>query len=287
LVLAAPRRKELSINEEATKLIEEGNNNLKSKKFEVALEAFDRVIQLDPSNDRAFIGKIKALTKLRRYSDAEEAVQEALAKLPKNIKVLDEWGSLYLNQRQYKKTVEIADQILEIDPSNEGAFVGKIIAIRELHKFLEAENLIQEALDKLPKNIEILNQWSYLYYSQKQYERAIEINNQILEIDPSNERAFVWKIASLRGLRRFTEAENLVQEALDKLPKNIEILNQWGILYYSQKQYERAIEINNQILEIDPSNERAFVWKIASLRPEFIRSHLNSISACGFFLGSN
>jgi len=88
-----------------------------------------------------------------------------------------------------------------------------------LRRFPDAENLVQEALAKLPKNIEVLLQLGNLYFDQKQYERAIEVVNQILEIDPSNEKAFADKIASLRRLRRFSESENVVREALVKLPK--------------------------------------------------------------------
>jgi len=236
------------------------------KQYEKAIEIVNQIFEIDPSNERAFVRKIASLRELRRFPEAENVVQEALAKLPKNIDILSDWAYLYFYQKQYEKAIEILNQIFEIDASNERAFVGTIASLTELRRFPEAENIVQEALAKLPKNIEILYNWVYLYFYQKQYEKAIEIVNQIFEIDPSNEEAFSWKIASLRELRRFPEAANIVQEALAKLPKNIEILHNWAYLYFYQKQYERAIEIVNQIFEIDPSNERAFVLKIASLR---------------------
>jgi len=222
----------LSVNEEVTGLVEEGNSNLKLKKFEIAFEAFDDALNLDTSNEKAFVGKIESLRKLRRFPDAENLIQEALSKLPKNIEILLQFGSSYSDQRQHEKAIEIFNQILEIDPSSEKAFAGKIESLRELRRFPEAENLVKEALAKLPKNIELLLQWGNLYFDRKQYEKVIEIVNQIFEIDPFNEDAFGWKIASLRELRRFPEAENVVQEALAKLPKNIDILSDWAYLLF-------------------------------------------------------
>jgi Tfp pilus assembly protein PilF len=90
------RKIKLGINGAITTLIEDGNNNLKSKKFEKAYEAFDNALQLDTSNEKAFAGKIESLRGLHRYSDAEKAIREGLAKLPKNAEIMNQWGSLYL-----------------------------------------------------------------------------------------------------------------------------------------------------------------------------------------------
>jgi len=241
------------------------------KKYEKAIDIFDRIINHNSKGFSqncylGFLGKISSLREIGRYKDADKLVKHAVRIFPENVRVLNQWGRLYFSQNKYKKAVDVFDHVLSLEPYSENAFLGKIASLREMDMFEDAHDLVKYAIKIFPQSTVVLNQWGWLCYDQKRYEEAIEIFDKSLNIGPYNEYAFIGKIASLRLSRQFDEAERVVFDALDKYPQNVEVLNQLGRSYFDQKKYEKAIEIFNQMLEIDLVSKSAFVGKIASFR---------------------
>ena len=54
------------------------------KRYEEALETFQKAIEIEPKNVEAWIGKGKSLNNLKRYEEALETFQEAIEIEPKN-----------------------------------------------------------------------------------------------------------------------------------------------------------------------------------------------------------
>ncbi|MGV8175023.1 MAG: tetratricopeptide repeat protein [Methanothrix sp.] len=242
-----------------------GSLFLYQKQYDKAIKIADQILDIDSSNEGAFAGKIYALAGLLRFNEAEFSAKEALEKLPDSIKILIQTAGLYYDQEKYENTVEVASKIHELDPENEPAFAWKITSLRKLKKLDEAESEAKEALKKLPDSIEILHQLGELYFERENYIECIEILNHILSLDPENEKGLQGKIASLVKLDKFDEAESAAKEALKKLPNSIGIWLQLCGLYFNQEKYEETVEASNSILKLDPENETALAWKVASL----------------------
>ena len=158
-------------------------------------------------------------------------IADKKTELSKSVRILNERGALYYDQKQYAKAIEVFDQVLAIDSNNEYALLWKIASHRLQRHFAEADTLIQEALKLLPNSVPILNERGALYNDQKQYDKAIEVFDQVLAIDSKNEFALQGKISSLRLQLRVEEADMLIQEALKLLPNSVLILNERGVLY--------------------------------------------------------
>jgi tetratricopeptide (TPR) repeat protein len=62
------------------------------------------------------------------------------------------------------------------------------------------------------------------------------------------------------------EAERALDEALDRVPINSGLLNERGFLLYDLGQYDKAQEAFARTLAIDPTNETALKFRIASLQ---------------------
>lgn len=238
------------------------------KKYDAAIKIFDIIIDRRGLPE-GFAGKIECFREMGKFEEAYIIVNHALEKYPKNIRLLNELGRLYFDQKEYEKAIVIFDKIIELNQKkpNYFGFLGKISSLREMGKFEDADKLVKNALNIFPDNVRIINQRGRLYFSQKKYNKAVEVFDKVLSLEPYSENAFLGKIASLREMKMFKEAQGEVNNA-NKIfrQRSVVILNQQGWLYYDQKLYEEAIKRFNESLNIGPYNEYAFIGMIASLR---------------------
>ena len=242
-----------------------GNNR---HQYDEAIKVAIEILDIDSDNENAWEVKIDSLRYLRRFPEAERVIQDALKQLPRNVRILNEQGSLHADQQQYEAALKAFKEVLSIDPINVDAFDGKIQALRSLGKRDEVNQALEEMCDRPGNSPEMLNQCGWFYFEQKQYDKAIQTFEQILRDVPNDEEAWVGKIVSLRQQTDFPEAAQAIQEALTRLPQNVRILNQQGYLYADQQHHEAALKVFVQVLSIDPINVDAFDSKIKALRSQ-------------------
>lgn len=218
-----------------------------------AVESFEQAIAISPNDEAALEWRIRSLRFLRRFEEAERAVQEALERQPQSATLLNQRGWLHYDQKQYEEAVAAFTATLERDPADASAHEGKAASLRLLRRFDEAEEALEGALALRPDSVPLLNQRGWLHYDQKDYEAAVTLFEHAIALDEDDEAALQWRIAALRALRRFPQAEEAASEALRRLPASSPIQIERGWLYLDEKQYARA--------------ERAFA-KAAELAPE-------------------
>src|SRR5207248_1868398 len=74
------------------------------------------------------------------------------------------------------------------------------------------------------------------------------------------------KIACLRGLRKWDEADATLQRALALHPAALGTLDERGWWYFDQKHYQEAVTAFDRVLKIQPDDGGALQGKISSLR---------------------
>jgi tetratricopeptide (TPR) repeat protein len=236
--------------------------------YEQAIKKFEQILKDYPENHEAWAGKIKSLRSLRHFPEAEQVMQEALKQLPQNVRILNEQGYLHADQQQHEAAIKAFSQVLSIDSMNADAFDGKIQALRSQGKWDQSNQAIEKMCDRPGNSSEMLNECAWLYFNQQQYDKAIQVCEQILTDVPNDEYAWEGKIDSLRQQSDFGKAAQAVQQALTQLPRSLSILNQQGYLYAVQQQHEAALKAFEQGLSIDPINVDAFTGKIQALRSQ-------------------
>ena len=95
-------------------------------------------------------------------------------------------------------------------------------------------------------------------YDSKNYERAIEYYDKIIEIDIRNANAWNNKGNALCNLRRYDEAIRCYDKALEIDPEYANAWNNKGVALGNLGRYDEAIRCYDKALEIDP--EYANAW---------------------------
>jgi len=105
--------------------------------------------------------------------------------------------------------------------------------------------------------VEELHKESAMLVSQERYNEALDIFDQILEIDPNNVKALNHKGSVLIKMENFEHGLEYFNKVLELQPDNIKILKNKAISLTYLKEYADAIYTYETILEIDSNNKWA------------------------------
>ncbi len=227
---STPLPKEQMIEE--AKIIEENINKVKelfnAGQYEKCLELAGTYLQIYPGNETlkeyvdkssAIIEKIKADQKERQRV---QSIRNYYAK-----------GKEYFQQGKYGSAISTLKKVLALDPNNQGA--KKYIA--EAEKKLEEIRIERE---KLAKKNRYMSKARELTLAEK-YNNAIDQLNKALELFPGDQEV-LDQIQAVEKAREQAKKERIG-----------ELLSQ-GEKHYSQKEYEKCIQVMDAVLQIDPEN---------------------------------
>ena len=280
---------------------EQGHLHYAFKKYDQALDWFQKTINDDAANNAvrsdAFTGAGASLRRLRRFDEAAEMFQQALdaaGGIP-SATLLRERGWLAFYQEYYEQAFASFRQALpELTESEQhDALVGLLASRRQLDLLspyseynakqlvsdwrtagLSPQEIIKIFIDCSSNVLEYLNL----------YPAALANAEHLLEFagddDTGKKQGLYFKIAALKWLRRYAEAEHTYRQAPERFQTDDEIWNEMANSYYEQKRYREAyLRYSGKVLdrpELTPaerelkqrlkSNPDAREWTIVSLR---------------------
>lgn len=121
--------------EEADYFANYGSIKMMQNKWEEAIELVDKGLELQPDNLSCLNIRTTALTKLKRHSEAESTIENALGFDPNNAATHANIGWRELEKRNYKKSLEAFSTALAISPNSHYAKEGLIEALKAKYWF--------------------------------------------------------------------------------------------------------------------------------------------------------
>lgn len=135
----------------------------------------------------------------------------------------------------------------------------------------------------------------YTYYeAPKNFGRAFQVFNQILENNPQNEQALMGKALILIEKGKYDEAQQLLTQLMRQFPGNSQALNDLGWCYVLQRNYERGRDyLREALTHISGASLRAMemrsniIWRIStSFLEEDLEKEANVNAAYELLLSS-
>lgn len=192
--------------------------------FKKARKEFEEVIKLKPNYYLSYIS-LGYLTEAD--NNQEEAVtyfKKALSYAPNESVIYNALAVLYLRQNKMDEAKEILEEGIKIINSDESLYFNQTLI---LLKF---------------------------YQGQKEQEKIIRNMKKAIELAPKEEYYFILGVFYLQK-QKYEEARTAFEHVIKLNPKNIYAILGVATTYKEMHQYERAREIAEQALVIEPDNK--------------------------------
>lgn len=236
-----------------------GNELYKARKFQEAIEAYDKAIEIQANDVTYYNNKAAVLIEMGKYEEAETLLKSVLERRY-------EMNSAFAGGASYEKCAKVLNRLAGVY-LKQGKFVE---AIATYNKSLTEDNnrntrnLLREAQDAQEKNERdaYLNpelaekhreQGNQLFKDNKfadaklQYDEAIKRN-------PKDAKLYSNRAATLTKLLAYPDALRDLDECLKLDPKFVKAFSRKGTVHSFMKDYNKAIEAYDAGLSIDPEN---------------------------------
>ena len=135
---------------------QKGNEFNNNGSHELALDCYNKSIELDPQNIDVWIA-IGKVNDYRSFNESLKAYDNAIKIDPTSVSAWIGKGATLYNQRKYYEAIKAFDNAIAIDPSYAEAWTGKGNAFSELGKYDEAIKCYDEAIRLFPNNTDPWN----------------------------------------------------------------------------------------------------------------------------------
>jgi eukaryotic-like serine/threonine-protein kinase len=171
------------------------------------------------------------------------------------------------DQGKYDEALVRVGRALDIEHDNSWALCSRIDFLREAHRFEEAEQAADKALQARPDDPDIHIAAAWVFSDQDQEVEAADRAAKVLGIDHCHPAALAARVYFLRWARRFQEAEQAADKALELRPGDPDILAAAGWVCNDLDRHQEALDYIDRALKIDPCSS----W-ILNCRINFLRA---------------
>ncbi|MFN4220184.1 MAG: tetratricopeptide repeat protein, partial [bacterium] len=198
----------------------------KEYNFEIAMEQYEKALNIDPY----FIEARIALAKIYQMNDPKRAIEilEEVADDYQDKEILYLLAQLYYSQKNYKKSLEISQKLIKINPDDYNIFYLYTLSLINVYK--QGYNVEKEIL---MKNLEII-------YNRDPNNPVISSEFLKLCVDESD----------------FVKAKQILEKSNVNL-KNKEIAEKVALIYLQDQEYEKLINTikTNELFSYDFINQ--------------------------------
>ena len=278
----------LAQSDSAHYYFKKGIDEKAARRYLVSAGYLDKAIKFDPKFVDAYLENGRVNLEMRKVDAAQANFLKAYTLQPTNAVAVRELSSLYFNNRQFQKAIDLAQKCGNC-PEGE-----KIIAMSyyNLEDYGKAIAGLQKVLSKNPKDAEAAYTLGRSYLETEDYKNAAIQYQRAVDLDPSknvwmyelgliyyNKNDFqsalkYFKMAEAAGYIKSNDfyentgfaylntgdAENgmkLLQIVVLRKPRNKELLTDIAQAMYSSKKYDEALIYYQKLLELDPKDANA------------------------------
>jgi tetratricopeptide (TPR) repeat protein len=234
--------------------------------YPAALRNADQLLEISENNPQGVYFKLSALKWLRRYGDVEKTYSDAPHELQTDIQIWREHANSYYEQKRFLdsyrhysgKVLDGRDltgqerALREALKTDLEAREWTIVSLRNMRSYDDALIEVNSALGTVDKKSNFLDELAAIHYARRNYDQAVKIFKQALELDDYDTFALQWRTASLRKSGKLPEAKEALKQALDKVPSGTRLWEESGWLAFDQGNFEQAITAFETAAELDP-----------------------------------
>jgi tetratricopeptide (TPR) repeat protein len=184
-------------------------------KYRDAIGHYEKALQLDPNNGRAYSGMGVSYRNLGRREDAEKNLKIALSKTGQ-MSERERYrtrGAYYVTIKNYEKAVDEYKTLIEKFPADNVGLGNLALCYTYLRNLPKVVESLQKATAIYPKDARQRMNLAEGYLYEGKFEEAAREADEVLKLNPAFERAFVAKAATALAAGNPDQAAAFYEEA--------------------------------------------------------------------------
>lgn len=156
----------------------------------------------------------------------------------------------YMQQGEWQQALDIFNEILMTDKSNEQALINSAILLSKSNHLKEAEQLLQYALVHHPNSALTIATLANIYYDEGRFQEAIILYQRALVLTPTDSNILYMLGRSLLNISEPKLALVYLQSAHELDLKDNEIKMQLALCYCQLNIFDCAMPLLQELTEI-------------------------------------
>ncbi|MDX9749216.1 MAG: tetratricopeptide repeat protein [Paludibacter sp.] len=258
-----------------------------NERFEEAVKLYDQLESITGINERISFDKMRLHLMLNQPRKATSEIDKLIQKYPYENRFRVLKGDFLMQQKQPEKALELYQEVLADEPQNPHAQISmseyynlKGDAVHSLEYVVAA---LKNNQLEIEMKIDILGQHiENLLKSERKLEDTEELFKLLIEYYPRDERVHEYYAAYLQHQKREKDALEVYESILAINPKKETVW--FGImqLHFSNKEYDKVIEVADRAIEALDNNLRAYYFKaitydLAGDSDKAIETHMQAL----------
>ncbi|MFN6570765.1 tetratricopeptide repeat protein [Dendronalium sp. ChiSLP03b] len=228
------------------------------KRYKEALSAYDKAIQNQPEYVEAWSGRGFALQNLQRYSEAIASFDKALKLHNDYPEVWNAKGEVYSSLKQYDNAIKSYDKAIEFKPDYYDSWYRKGLALHNLQQYEDAIAAYDKALGIKPDFEQAWYNQGNALVNLNRYEDAFVAYDKAVQYEPQYYLGWLSRGNVLVTLRRYPEAIESFNQVIKYNPNNYQAWYNQGWALHQTQRYEEAVQSYSKAAAIDPKDYQ--VW---------------------------
>ncbi len=251
--------------------VEKGSSLFSVGAYEPALVTFDEALRLDPRYMPALRAKANCFLRLDKPAEALDLYKKILTIEPRNDEALRVVATLLISAKRWRDALEAVDTVLRFRPNDRTYLELKGDVLTNLGRRAEALGAYEGALALDPTNDNVrqkieevrvdvpsLLSRALIASASGNYAAALNLFDDILEVEPSNVNALIGKAVAYRRSGKPSEALNCLDLVLSIQPGNVAALLNRGHILEEQGDLDGALDTFEKLVSLTPGDEEAW-----------------------------
>jgi tetratricopeptide (TPR) repeat protein len=220
-----------------------------------ALAAYQKVVELDPTNSEAQLGAARMAERSGNTAAAEQQYLKLAA--TGNNDSIERLIGLYLKQKRFADAETWLRKYMAANPQSTPAQL-------QLGKMLAAEGKTQEAIAtlepayKAAPDPKIARDLASLYLETKQYPAAADLLRPLIQQNPADAQLHLDYGTALMHQLKYPEAQAILLKAVQLKPNLVEAYFDLGYAAEQNKNYELTIRVLDALAKLQPETPATY-----------------------------
>ncbi|GEM_PF-3472455 len=206
--------------------------------FKMGEKAFQNAMLYDSSNIWAYIYYSRALLSRKNYDQALRMVDKAITLNRKSKEAWETKADIYESMHDVDEVLKIYLNLIKMFPDE----------LKYYDKYLKYK----------PNDAEVLMKKAMILYEKKDYYNAAITLENVIEISPGSEKAYVYLGASYDKLERYGDAIKSFRKAIEINPESKSAWLSLAVIYKKRGEYEDALNAVKEGIKIDPNDPKSY-----------------------------